>query len=191
MPQGLERRIRMLRRPEAATTLEPRPEPGGPLVPIPIAVAAVLMLVLGGAGFAAGWLLHSEGEPVAETVANDLAEIMDGSHSPLDQAEDSAKVAALYALDAVATDGPGGMTVEGRDAIAEGWQDMFAQDLSIRVDVVLANDRWAAIVSTWSGTNADGVEASAPILLILEVREGKIVSELDVYDSATFPFFGG
>lgn len=149
------------------------------------------MLVLGGVGFGAGWLLHSEGELAAEAVANDLAEIMEGSHSALDQADDTEQVAALYAADAVATDAPSGAEVEGRDAIAGGWQDMFAQGPSVSVDVVLGDDRWAAIVSMWSGTNADGVEASAPILLLLEVREGKVVSELDIYDSATFPFFGG
>jgi ketosteroid isomerase-like protein len=158
---------------------------------MPIGMALALMVLIGAVGFAAGWLLHAEREPAAEVVANDLAEIIQGSHSALDQAEDTEQVAALYAVDAVATDAPSGAEVEGRDAIAGGWQDMFAQGPSVSADVVLGDDRWAAIVSTWSGTNADGVQASAPILLLLEVREGKIVSELDIYDSATFPFFGG
>jgi len=100
-------------------------------------------------------------------------------------------VAALYAVDAVATDAPSGTKVEGRDAIAGGWQDMFAQGPSVGVDVVLGDGRWAAIGSTWSGTNADGVETSAPILLLLEVRDGKIVTKRDIYDLTSFPFFGG
>jgi hypothetical protein len=59
---------------------------------------------------------------------------------------------------------------------------MFAQEGTFTVDHVLADDRWAALVTTWSYP-WDGEQQTMPMVLLLEVRDGQIVSELDIYDA--------
>jgi hypothetical protein len=155
---------------------------------MPIALAVILMVVFAGAGTAAGWLLRPDPAPEAEAVARDLGALLEQPHLILDQDDDAREVAALYAEDALAVDAPSGNSAQGRDGIAGGWQFMFAQGGTSTVDHVLADDRWAALVTTWTVTDAEGEARSTPMVLLLEVRDGLIVSELDIYDAASALF---
>ena len=65
---------------------------------------------------------------------------------------------------------------------------MFAQGGTFTTDHVLANDRYAVLVTTWTVDDAEGGTISTPMVLLLEVRDGLIVSELDIYDAASALF---
>jgi hypothetical protein len=164
----------------SATSVPDEPRRG-----VPVALAVVLMVMVAAAGFAAGWLLRPDPAPAAEEVALELGELIEGPHQVLDQAEDGRAVAALYAEDALAVDGPSGASAQGREGIAGGWQYMFAQGGGFVVDHVLAGEEWAAVVTTWSFTDTEGETRSTPMVLLLEIRDGQIVSELDLYDAAS------
>lgn len=155
---------------------------------VPTALAVVLLVVVAAGGFAAGWLLRPDPTPQAEEVATRLGALLEREHPILDQDDDAREVAALYAQDAHAVDAPSGDSATGRDQIAGGWQFMFAQGGTFTVDHVLGNDRWAALVTSWTRINDDGSTASTPMVLLLEVRDGLIVSELDIYDAASALF---
>lgn len=152
---------------------------------MPVGITVILIVLVGAAGFAAGWFLRPDPAPQAEEVAHDLAALIEGPHPILDQRDNALAVAALYAEDAVGADAPSGDSAQGRDGIASGWQYMFAQDGYFTVDRVLADDRWAVLVTTWNSTGTDGEERTTPMVLLLEVRDGQIVSELDIYDAAS------
>lgn len=151
---------------------------------IPIALAVALMVLVAAAGFAAGWLLRPDAVPAAEETARELGARIEGTHEILDQSDDAREVAALYAEDAVAVDAASGDSAQGRDGIAGGWQYMFAQGGTFTVDHVLASGDRAALVTTWTATDAEGGTSSTPMVLLLEVRDGQIVSELDIYSGS-------
>jgi hypothetical protein len=150
---------------------------------IPTALGIALMVAFVGVGFAAGWFLHSGSTPEAESVARNLGALMEGPHPPLEQDDDAREMAMLYAEDALAVDATSGYSARGRDQIANGWQYMLAQGGEFTTDHVLADDRWVALVTTWTMSDAEGAPNSTPMVMLLEVRDGLIVYELDVYDA--------
>jgi hypothetical protein len=155
---------------------------------VPLLVAVVCMVVLTAVGFGVGWLVHPEQEPEAEAVVRQVAAILEGPHAGLAQHDDAVAIADLFAEDARAIDGPSGETVEGRDAIQGGWQYVFAQGGTWKVDQVFAQDPWGLILATWTGTNADGATVSPRFGMLLGIEDGRIVSEYDLYDAASYPF---
>jgi hypothetical protein len=153
-----------------------------------ILVSAVCVVVFTAVGFAVGWLAHPDQEPEAAPLVHRLAAIIEGSHDGLAQHDDAVAAGALFAADATAVDGPSGETVEGRAAIQGGWQYVFAQGGSWKVEHVFVQDRWGLVVATWAGTGSDEPGTSPRFAMLLEIAGGQIVSEYDLYDAASFPF---
>lgn len=145
-------------------------------------VTAVVALLVGLAGgYLLRWGTAPTSVPQAVQVGRQFAGVMAAS-SPSTQHEDAQKLAALFAPDAVATDMPTGEQARGRASIQDGAQTVFAQGGTWKVDHVLGDDRWAMVLLTWTGTGRGGHTVSTPYVALLEVRDGLIVSDSDIYD---------
>ncbi len=145
-----------------------------------LGVVAVAALVIGTLG---GWAItnatKANSAPAAESVARQLALLLTTAHGNLYNADRSA---ALFAKDAVATDAPSGGHVSGREQIRTAVQYVIGQGGAWKLDHVLANDRWAAVVITRT-RDSRGHKVSTPWVWLLNIRNGQIVSETDIYDA--------
>lgn len=146
-------------------------------------ITAVVALLVGLAGgYVLRWGTAPSGTPQALQVARQYAAVFAGSPGSYAQKEDAEKALALFADGAVATDVPSGETVIGRNSIRNGFLYVFAQGGTWKVDHVLGDGRSAMVMLTWTGTGRGGQIHSTPWVSLLEVRNGLIVSESDIYD---------
>jgi predicted ester cyclase len=106
---------------------------------------------------------------------------------------DPARMAAVYAEDAVAVSPVFG-EVHGRDAIVANWKTLWATfpDLALETsDLLVDGDRIAILGAVksvdrvgWFGLPPTGSVIDYRIVLILTVRDGRIVRDERIYDSA-------
>lgn len=98
---------------------------------------------------------------------------------------DAAEVGALYTEDATRDDVPTGMVSDGRAAIEELADALFASDDDVRLEVTggFAGESWAVVEWTFSGTHpATGREVTFRGASVLELTGGLISEERDYYD---------
>lgn len=62
----------------------------------------------------------------------------------------------------------------------ESWRIKFSSHF------ISHDGHYIALSGTWTDTGKDGNPASVPILIILEVKDGKIIRQDDYYDSSPF-----
>lgn len=98
---------------------------------------------------------------------------------------DAAEVGALYTEDAVRDDVPTGMSSDGRAAIEQLAEALFASDDDVRLEVTdgFAGENWAVVEWTFSGVHpATGREVTFRGASVLELTDGLISEERDYYD---------
>jgi steroid delta-isomerase-like uncharacterized protein len=98
---------------------------------------------------------------------------------------DAAEVGALYTEDAVRDDVPTGTISDGRAAIEQLAEALFASDDDVRLEVTdgFAGETWAVVEWTFSGVHpATGREVTFRGTSVLELKDGLISEERDYYD---------
>ena len=97
----------------------------------------------------------------------------------------AAEVAALSTEDAVRDDVPSSTGSDGRDALEELAQALFASDDAVRLEVTdgFVGENWAVVEWTFSGKHpATGREVTFREASVLELKDGLISEERDYYD---------
>jgi len=98
---------------------------------------------------------------------------------------DAAEVGALYTEDAVRDDVPTGMSSDGRAAIEQLAEALFASDDDVRLEVTdgFVGENWAVVEWTFSGVHpTTGREVTFRGASVLELTGGLISEERDYYD---------
>jgi ketosteroid isomerase-like protein len=75
--------------------------------------------------------------------------------------------------------------VSGRAQIRAAAEYVIGQGGAWRLDHVLANDQWATVVLTRT-RDSWGRKVSNPWVWLLDIRNGQVVSETDIYDAHTW-----
>ena len=107
--------------------------------------------------------------------------------------QDAATILSFYADDAIVIS-PAFSEMHGKEAIAASWKKMFAAfpDWTVgRVDVMVDGDRMLAIAfnsftdnNGWFGLPATGERVTYRNLLLLTLKDGKVIREERMYDIA-------
>lgn len=99
-------------------------------------------------------------------------------------AHDVDALKAVYAEDAVVYSPESCTPTRGRDAIGEGYAEMFAYipDVHDRLDRIVAEGDYAAVMFTAS-SQAQGAEFELPISAFLTFEDGLVVEDRAYYDT--------